>query len=348
MCDAMDPDKLEAPIIAQILSAIIDGMRSDRPNEVGAHGFTCSKSRAFLFHKAEGEKEWSCCWLPHLCVTSCRMCWFQCSRGNAHLIGCWHCWRPNSCFTCTFTSSTSPTLLSSLFLSSQPLSPHHLVHVGAVSRGGCTEQLPLLHLGHLQQRQWARHDNAHRLREHAMYRHGGSGESLRVPRPHKRPVLPPAAALHGHHLPTHYCCHKNGRPQRSVRDNIFIFIHRCHYIPYCITFMNVSTFILPSLIGTLLTPLLSSPLLYSFLLLVGMQAIEFWSTVCDCETSVLDDIREGVENAPVYMKLIEQAAPTLVPIMLETLTKQQVGTLTSFLYIPFHSVCRYSPHIPFP
>ena len=96
-----------------------------------------------------------------------------------------------------------------------------------------------------------------------MYRHGGSGEGLRVPRPHKRPVLPPAAALHGHHLPTHYCCHKNGRPQRSVRDNIFIFIHRCHYIPYCITFMNVSTFILPSLIGTLLTPLLSSPLFFS-------------------------------------------------------------------------------------
>jgi hypothetical protein len=34
MCDAMDPDKVEAPVIGQILSAIIDGMRSDRPNEV--------------------------------------------------------------------------------------------------------------------------------------------------------------------------------------------------------------------------------------------------------------------------------------------------------------------------
>jgi importin subunit beta-1 len=58
--------------------------------------------------------------------------------------------------------------------------------------------------------------------------------------------------------------------------------------------------------------------------IVGMQAIEFWSTVCDCETSVLEDISDGVENAPLYLKLMEQAAPLLVPIMLETLTKQQV------------------------
>ena len=42
MCDAMDPDKLEAPIIAQILSAIIDGMRSDRPNEVSADDVMCN------------------------------------------------------------------------------------------------------------------------------------------------------------------------------------------------------------------------------------------------------------------------------------------------------------------
>lgn len=55
-----------------------------------------------------------------------------------------------------------------------------------------------------------------------------------------------------------------------------------------------------------------------------MQAIEFWSTVCDCETSVLEDIRDGVDNPTLYLKLVERAAPLLVPIMLETLTKQQV------------------------
>jgi importin subunit beta-1 len=56
--------------------------------------------------------------------------------------------------------------------------------------------------------------------------------------------------------------------------------------------------------------------------LVGMQAIEFWSTVCDCESAALDEISEGVEDV-IHHKLIEQAAPLLVPIMLETLTKQQ-------------------------
>ena len=66
-----------------------------------------------------------------------------------------------------------------------------------------------------------------------------------------------------------------------------------------------------------------------------MQAIEFWSTVCYCETSVLEDISDGVENAPIYLKLVEQAAPLLVPIMLETLTKQQVRTVQYVCHISF-------------
>jgi importin subunit beta-1 len=61
-----------------------------------------------------------------------------------------------------------------------------------------------------------------------------------------------------------------------------------------------------------------------------MQAIEFWSTVCDCETSVLEDISDGDENATPYLKLVERAAPMLVPIMLETLTKQHVRTTLGF------------------
>jgi hypothetical protein len=39
---------------------------------------------------------------------------------------------------------------------------------------------------------------------------------------------------------------------------------------------------------------------------------------------VLEDIRDGVDNPPLFLKLVERAAPMLVPIMLETLTKQQV------------------------
>jgi hypothetical protein len=34
MCDAMDPDEVDNSVIGVMLSAIIDGMRADRPNEV--------------------------------------------------------------------------------------------------------------------------------------------------------------------------------------------------------------------------------------------------------------------------------------------------------------------------
>ena len=70
-----------------------------------------------------------------------------------------------------------------------------------------------------------------------------------------------------------------------------------------------------------------------------MQAIEFWSTVCDCETSVLEDIRDGVENPPLYLKLVERAAPMLVPIMLETLTKQQVCISSLLISSSFSLFC---------
>ena len=34
MCDAMNPDEIDPAVVGHILSAIIDGMRADRPNEV--------------------------------------------------------------------------------------------------------------------------------------------------------------------------------------------------------------------------------------------------------------------------------------------------------------------------
>jgi importin subunit beta-1 len=53
---------------------------------------------------------------------------------------------------------------------------------------------------------------------------------------------------------------------------------------------------------------------------VGLQAIEFWSTICDCEMAIQDAIDEGM-NEP-YFRYAEQAVAQLIPILLETLTKQ--------------------------
>lgn len=55
---------------------------------------------------------------------------------------------------------------------------------------------------------------------------------------------------------------------------------------------------------------------------VGQQAIEFWSTICDNESEIVELRKEGSSDDLVYLKIAEQAAPLLVPILLETLTKQ--------------------------
>jgi hypothetical protein len=44
----MDPDQVENTFIAQILSAIIDGMRSDRPNEVTISSDLYSEEIVFI------------------------------------------------------------------------------------------------------------------------------------------------------------------------------------------------------------------------------------------------------------------------------------------------------------
>eukprot|EP01041_Mallomonas_annulata_P000250 gene250-463_t len=56
--------------------------------------------------------------------------------------------------------------------------------------------------------------------------------------------------------------------------------------------------------------------------LVGQQAIEFWSTICDDEMEILDVLEDGPQEGVVCLKIVEQAAPLLIPILLETLTKQ--------------------------
>lgn len=57
---------------------------------------------------------------------------------------------------------------------------------------------------------------------------------------------------------------------------------------------------------------------------VALQAIEFWSSICDEEIEIQEEYGtdfSGDAEVP-YFKFIKQALPALVPLLLETLTKQ--------------------------
>lgn len=53
---------------------------------------------------------------------------------------------------------------------------------------------------------------------------------------------------------------------------------------------------------------------------VASQAIEFWITVALYELAVIDDLEDEIETT--YLHIIEQAAKPLLPLLLQTLTKQ--------------------------
>uniref|UniRef100_A0A0E0PL66 Importin N-terminal domain-containing protein n=1 Tax=Oryza rufipogon TaxID=4529 RepID=A0A0E0PL66_ORYRU len=57
---------------------------------------------------------------------------------------------------------------------------------------------------------------------------------------------------------------------------------------------------------------------------VALQAIEFWSTICDEEIELQEEY-EGSDdaNSTVNYRFIEKALPSLVPMLLETLLKQE-------------------------
>jgi importin subunit beta-1 len=55
---------------------------------------------------------------------------------------------------------------------------------------------------------------------------------------------------------------------------------------------------------------------------VALQAIEFWSAVCEEEVAIQEDLEDGGSNPPTYHRFVEQALGQLVPMLLETLTKQ--------------------------
>jgi len=62
---------------------------------------------------------------------------------------------------------------------------------------------------------------------------------------------------------------------------------------------------------------------------VALQAIEFWSAVCEEEVDRQEELEEEGEEATtvVYHRFIEQALPMLVPMLLECLTKQDEDQL---------------------
>ncbi|KAM0844779.1 hypothetical protein ACQ4PT_056820 [Festuca glaucescens] len=57
---------------------------------------------------------------------------------------------------------------------------------------------------------------------------------------------------------------------------------------------------------------------------VALQAIEFWSIVCDEEIQLLEEYEGSYDaNSNVNFHFIEKALPSLVPMLLETLLKQE-------------------------
>lgn len=58
---------------------------------------------------------------------------------------------------------------------------------------------------------------------------------------------------------------------------------------------------------------------------VALQAIEFWSTICDEETAIQEEYggNQNDGGSPHHGRFIEKALPLLVPMLLETLLKQE-------------------------
>ncbi len=68
--------------------------------------------------------------------------------------------------------------------------------------------------------------------------------------------------------------------------------------------------------------------------LVAQQAVEFWSTICDVEIDILleiEDAAQGKFQPRACLNFIKGALPFLLPVLLETLTKQ-VPHLLSVLH----------------
>ncbi|CAL9098235.1 unnamed protein product [Musa textilis] len=56
---------------------------------------------------------------------------------------------------------------------------------------------------------------------------------------------------------------------------------------------------------------------------VALQAIDFWSSICDEEIHIQEELGEDGGSSSPHSNFIKQALPVLVPLMLETLPKQE-------------------------
>lgn len=56
---------------------------------------------------------------------------------------------------------------------------------------------------------------------------------------------------------------------------------------------------------------------------VALQAIEFWSTICDVEIELQETEGDSGDSEPPHSRFIEKALQSLVPLLLETLLKQE-------------------------
>ncbi|KAG6485360.1 importin subunit beta-1-like [Zingiber officinale] len=56
---------------------------------------------------------------------------------------------------------------------------------------------------------------------------------------------------------------------------------------------------------------------------IALQAIEFWSSICDEEIQIQEESEEEDTGSSPHSNFINQALPVLVPLMLETLLKQE-------------------------
>ena len=76
---------------------------------------------------------------------------------------------------------------------------------------------------------------------------------------------------------------------------------------------------------------------------ISLQGVEFWSTVCDCETELAIEAQEAAEQGrpPTHTSryYARGALPYLVPVLTELLTKQEEGDEDEWNPAKASSVC---------
>ena len=157
MCDVMNPDEIDPAVVGHILSAIIDGMRADRPNEVCT--VYCARCVTFAMRQLISySPPMPLQHIPFLDFLS-----FSCGSPRF----------PHFLPVLTF--------FQFYLLPSSPLSyirTSTLIYLDASGWCSCVEQLFVLHKWKLQSSEWERYDYANCMWEHAMHWHESEREGL--------------------------------------------------------------------------------------------------------------------------------------------------------------------------